>query len=143
MASLIDVNVLVALLHARHCHSAKAVEWLERQRDRGSVLLCRVVQMGGLRVLTQPAVMKEEVLSASEFWEGWAQLMEDERFLFVEEPSGLEQSWREVTRLLLKGKCAETDAYLAALALSGNWTFTTFDRAFQRFSGIDTEILRN
>lgn len=140
MASILDVNVLVALLHARHRHSQRAVRWLDEQ-GRGSVLICRVAQMGALRLLTQPAMMKEDVLSAADFWLGWEQLMEDERFVIVDEPEGFESLWRETTGSLRKGQCAETDSYFAALALSGGWTLVTFDRGFRRFPSIKAEIL--
>ncbi|NUN97307.1 MAG: PIN domain-containing protein [Candidatus Omnitrophica bacterium] len=140
MASVLDVNVLVALLHARHHHSGEAIQWLERQAA-GSVLICRVAQMGALRLLTQVAMMKEDVLSAAEFWEGWEQIMADERFAFTDEPEGFERVWRELTRPLPKGRCVETDAYFAAFARSGGWTLVTFDRGFERFSRTRSLIL--
>src|SRR5688500_13635584 len=90
MAFLCDVNVLVALLHARHTHSARAIAWLNRQGEPGSVLICRVAQMGALRVLTNPLWLKEDVMSATEFWKGWDVLQGDDRFAMVSEPEELE-----------------------------------------------------
>lgn len=140
MGALLDVNVLVALLHARHRHSDRAVEWLDRQAPE-SVLICRTAQMGALRLLTQPAVMKEDVLSGEEFWWGWDSLMADERFTFVNEPEDFELIWRRATRMLPKGQSSETDAYFAAFAQSGGWTLVTFDRGFHRFPETQSEIL--
>jgi len=141
MAKLVDVNVLVALMHARHRHSERAVRWLENQTADGSVLVCRVTQTGVLRLLTQPVMMKEDMLSAHDFWRGWARLIADDRFRFAAEPAGLESSWKEITRTFPKGRCAETDVFLAAFAVSGGWTLATFDRGFRRFPTVRAEIL--
>ncbi len=141
MAALVDINVLVALLHARHRHSAAAVRWLDGQRALGSLLICRIAQMGALRILTQPSVMKEEALSPAEFWRGWDLMMGDDRFLRAEEPNGFEAMWRGVTTAIRKGQCAETDAYFAAFARAGGWSVVTFDRGFRRFPGLRMEIL--
>jgi len=70
MALLVDVNVLVALMHARHRHSQRAIQWLATQDAVGSIYICRVIQMGVLRLLTRKVVMQEDVLSPSEFWSG-------------------------------------------------------------------------
>jgi len=139
MAGLLDVNVLIALLHERHRHSAEAVRWLDRQAA-GAVLVCRVAQMGALRILTQPGAMKEDVLSAAEFWDGWQLLIADDRFSAVQEPPNLEDVWQAVTRSLPKGQCAGTDTYFAAFAQAGDWTLVSFDRGFATLPNIRTEV---
>ena len=141
MGALVDVNVLVALLHARHMHSARAVEWLAFQDKPRAVAVCRVAQMGALRILTHAAVMKEDVKSAAEFWRGWASLMEDDRFAQVDEPPGLEPAWRAVTARMRRGEVAGTDAYLAAFAVAGRYRLVSFDRGMKRFVGVEAEIL--
>ena len=141
MAALVDVNVLVALMHARHVHSAAAVRWLAGLEDSGAVAICRVSQMGVLRILTNPSAMKDEVKSASEFWAGWDRLIVDERFALVGEPAGLQDAWRTLTAGLPKGKPAETDCYLAAFAIAGGHSLVSFDRGLRRFEGIDLAIL--
>ena len=97
--------------------------------------------MGTLRILTQRAAMKEDTLSAEEFWHGWDMMMGDDRFLRVEEPRGIETAWRGITAAIRKGQCAETDAYLAAFAQAGGWSLVTFDRGLRRFPGLHAEIL--
>jgi toxin-antitoxin system PIN domain toxin len=141
MTSLIDTNVLVALLHERHRDSTKAIDWLRRQDGRGSVLICRVVQMEALRLLTNPKVMKKEVLSPSAFWRGWDTVAGDDRFAMPAEPSGFEAAWRKITNTLPVEACGQTDAYLAALAMAGNWKLATFDRGLSRFTGLTVELL--
>ena len=137
MGALVDVNVLVALMHARHVHSARAVRWLARQEEPGMVAVCRVSQMGALRILANPAAMKDEVKSASEFWDGWDRMIEDDRFALVGEPAGLGTAWRALTAALPRGKAAETDCYLAAFAIAGKHSLVSFDRGLRRFKGLD------
>jgi hypothetical protein len=140
MGALVDVNVLVALMHARHVHSAPAVRWLSQLDDPGAVAVCRVSQMGALRILTNPSAMKNDVKTASEFWDGWDRLMEDERFALASEPADLQSAWRALTAALPKGKPAETDCYLAAFAIAGSYSLVSFDRGLRRFAGLDLKI---
>ena len=69
MAWLGVVNVLLTLLHAP-CFLGPAI-WLEEQNELKSVLICRVAQMGALRILTNPRWLKDDVMSDAEFWRGW------------------------------------------------------------------------
>ncbi len=140
MGALVDVNVLVALMHARHVQSAPAVHWVAGQEEPGAIAICRVSQMGALRILTHPSAMKKEVKSASEFWDGWQRLMDDDRFALVEEPAGLENKWRALTTALLRGKSVETDCYLAAFAIAGKHSLVSFDRGLRRFASLDLVI---
>ena len=142
MAYLADVNVLVALLHARHSGSRRAVAWLTEQEEPGAIHLCRVVQMGVLRVLTNRAWMKEEVLSAADVWRAWDTLLSDDRFAEVGEPRELELVWRKITRGFEPGRCAETDSYLAAFAVAAGYQFVSFDRGLERFPELDLVLLR-
>ena len=141
MADLLDVNVLLALLHARHWHSRRAVAWLETRGDPGAIRLCRVVQMGALRLLTTRTVMQNDVLTAAEFWQGWDRLLRDDRFTLVQEPPALETAWRQLSRALPRGQVAGTDTYLAALAKARGWRLVTFDRGFTAFPGLEVEVL--
>lgn len=138
---LLDVNVVLALLHAGHAKSSIAAAWLERQSGVRSLLIPRVVVMGALRLSTRAAVMGEDVRSATEFWQGWDRLMEDERFAEVPEPPEMDSAWRTLCGELPPGRCAETDVYLAAFALAGGYGFATFDRGFPRPSGLEVQIL--
>jgi toxin-antitoxin system PIN domain toxin len=141
MAYLADVNVLVALLHARHAASARVVAWLDRQEGPATILLCRVAQMGALRILTNPAWMKEDARSAADVWDAWDLLLTDDRFAPVTEPRRLETEWRALTRDLPAGRCAETDTYFAAFARAGSYQLVTLDRGFRQFRDLDPMIL--
>lgn len=141
MAYLADVNFLVALLHARHAAAERAAAWLDGQDEPRSILLCRVAQMGVLRILTNPAWLKEEVLPAQAVWDAWDLMLTDDRFARVNEPPGLEAEWRRLTEQLPAGRCAETDTYLAAYACAGGYRLLTFDGGFRRFEGLEALIL--
>ena len=140
MGYLADVNFLIALLHARHALSERAVAWLGRQEQAGSILLCRVAQMGVLRILTNPAWLKRDALTATAVWDAWDLLLTDDRFTSIQEPAGIESEWRLVTQGFAAGRHAGTDAYLASFARAGGYSVLTFDRGFQQFEGLDVEI---
>ena len=97
--------------------------------------------MGVLRLLTLPAVMGVDLLTPAQAWLGYKQAMNDDRFVFIEEPSGLEESWCRLTDGISRLVKIDTDTYLAAFALPGGHTLATFDRGFARFDGLSTEIL--
>lgn len=115
--------------------------WLETVGERESVLVCRVVQLGALRILTKPSIMREETLSAEELWNGWERVLADERFREEPEPAGLVTTWRAMTRRLPRNSCADTDAYLAAFAVAGGWTLCTFDKGFARYRQLQVQLL--
>jgi hypothetical protein len=100
-----------------------------------------MAQMGALRVLTNVRWRKSEVWSAAEVWDAWDLMLTDDRFARVEEPPRIEAEWRRLTPALASGRCADTDAYLAAFARAGGYRLLTFDRGFEQFEGLDVEIL--
>jgi len=140
MAFLADVNVLVALLHARHAASERTIAWLEREAAPREVLICRVAQMGVLRILTNPAWMKEDALPAAEVWQGLDLLLTDDRFARAPEPPRFEVEWRRLTQSLPAGRCAGTDFYFAAFARAGGHRLLTLDRDFLDFEQLDVLI---
>jgi toxin-antitoxin system PIN domain toxin len=139
--ALCDVNVLLALVTDRHAFHGLALRWAEGVATGGAVL-CRVTQLGLLRLLNNPAVMREEALDTAGCWSLWHRLLEDERFHFApEEPPGLDAALER----FIKGRDftprAWTDAYLAAYAHSGHLTLVTFDRDFRSFPGLACDLL--
>jgi predicted nucleic acid-binding protein len=55
MAALPDINVLLPLTYGAHVHHAAAVAWLDTVQEDGELVLCRVSQLGLLRLLNNPA----------------------------------------------------------------------------------------
>lgn len=123
-----DVNVWLALASRRHVHAPACAAWLN-SIETGEVLLCRVTQMGLLRLLTNQAVMGEDVLSSRGAWRAYRTILADERIQFAPEPFALEQRWRNLTTRDHSAPKIWTDAYLAAFANVGDVRVVTLDRA--------------
>jgi uncharacterized protein len=141
MPALCDVNVLLALVTDRHAFHSRAVHWAESVPASGAVL-CRVTQMGLLRLLNNPAVMQEEVLGTADCWSVWRRLLEDERFRFsLEEPPALDVAFERFTLGRSFSPRLWTDAYLAAYANAGRLTLVTFDKGFRGFPGLTCDVL--
>ena len=141
MPTLCDVNVLLALVTDRHAHHAAAVRWFE-PLSAGDAVVCRVAQMGLLRLLNNPAVMREEALDASACWDIWLRMAEDDRIHFaVGEPPDLDTCLEYFVRGRAFAPRLWTDAYLAAFAFAVGWTLVTFDRGFQGFQGLSCDLL--
>lgn len=141
MPALCDVNVLLALVTDRHAMHPVAARWAEGLPADGAVL-CRVVQMGLLRLLNNPAVMGEDVLDTSGCWSMWHRLTEEHRFLIaMEEPPGLDAAFERFTVGRAFSPRIWTDAYLAAFAHAGQLTLVTFDKASRGLAGLACDIL--
>src|SRR3981081_4369835 len=115
MNYLADVNVWVALAAVGHVHHSVALAWFEEpQTDQ--VLFSRVTQMGLLRLLTNRKVVGANVLNAPDAWRVCASSCDDDRVQYAEDPSHLENGWREAALHSGIGPNFWTDAYLAAFA---------------------------
>jgi uncharacterized protein len=60
-------------------HHVTALAWLDRVQGDGDVILCRLSQLGLLRLLNNPVVMGADVQSGSEAWKTWDELLADQR----------------------------------------------------------------
>ncbi len=141
MPELCDINVLLALVAGHHPFHAAAVRWVDGLAADEAVL-CRVAQMGLLRLLNNPSVMNEDVLNTTDCWLLWRRLLEDERFrLTLDEPAGLDADFERYTAGREFSPRLWSDAYLAAFAHAGKLTLITFDRGFRRFTGLACNIL--
>src|SRR5687768_10890790 len=97
MPALCDVGFLFALTTDRHAHHPLAAAWLE-QAGVGGAILCRHAQLGLLRLLNNPAILKEETMRADACWGLWRKLLTDERFRFVTgEPEGMDAILEQFT----------------------------------------------
>ena len=141
MPSLCDVNVLLPLCTDRHVHCAAARAWAETITQPHALSVCRVSQLGLLRLLNNPVVMKEHALSTIECWRVYDTLMTDERFVFRPEPAGLERALQKLTRPHSFAPKLWQDAYLAAFAIAGGLQLVTFDQGFRSFVGLDCRVL--
>ncbi len=141
MPALCDVNVLLALVTDHHTLHGLAVRWADTVPADGAVL-CRVAQMGLLRLLNNPAVMGENVLDVAGCRSLWRRLLDDERFRFTsEEPPGLDQAFEPFTVGRTFSPRLWTDACLAAYAHAARLTLVTLDKGFRGFPGLACDVL--
>ncbi len=145
MIYLPDINVWIALAVAEHVHYEPAAEWLREPLDSSSkdeIAFCRVTQMGFLRLLTSPKAMGKDALTPGQAWDFLDGLRDEQKIIFVEEPTDLELEWRSITHgrhSIAAGSW--TDAYLAAFAVTAGYTLVTFDRGLARRIGVQARCL--
>ena len=139
---LVDLNILLALLVQNHDHHKSARRWFDGlvASEAG---LCRMVQLGVIRLLGNAAIMRERALSASVAWDVVAKLLEDERLDLLNEPSGIDSVLPELFRYRVPTIKLVADAYLAAFAISGSYRLLTFDRGFRQYRGLDLQVLED
>jgi toxin-antitoxin system PIN domain toxin len=133
--------VLLALCHGQHAHHEVVRDWLDGARQVESVALCRVTQLGLCRLLSNRAVMGEAVLDPKRAWKMGQRLLEDDRFVFLEEGREIERWIGEFLGVRRSSPNLWTDAYLAAFAASAGIELVTLDRDFAKFDGLDCKIL--
>jgi toxin-antitoxin system PIN domain toxin len=127
---LLDVGVWLAAVWGRHVHHGIVAPWFDRQS--GDLLLCRVTQMSLLRLLSNSAIMSDDVLTRSAAWRIVDQLWADERVLWADEPPQLDAVWRAISARDDTSHKLWTDDYLAAFAQTSDATLATLDRNMQR-----------
>ena len=123
MRSLLDVNVLIALLDAEHVHHDAARDWM-RENIRHGWATCPITQNGCLRIMAQPSyphhvpssLVAERLREATatnhhRFWSDDVSLLEAETV-----------DWGRII-----GPRQITDVYLLALAVEHQGRFVTFD----------------
>jgi len=123
MRSLLDVNVLIALLDGGHAMHARAMTWLEREAHRGWAS-CPLTQNGVVRIMSQPAYPTPR--PAAQVAQRLAQACSaPEHVFWAADVSMLDTSVIDWQRLL--GHRQITDAYLLALAVRNHGRLVTFD----------------
>jgi toxin-antitoxin system PIN domain toxin len=133
---LLDINVWVAFVSARHPHHA-LVERNWSTLGDAELSFCRVTQMGLLRLLTNPIVMGREVQDSPTAWETYDYLFREQRAVFLAEPDNLESIWRQSSSGPAFSRHRWTDAYLAAFAQAAGVTLLTLDSGFKKFDGLE------
>lgn len=128
MLSLLDVNVLLALLDRDHVDHERARSWLDTEIEHGWAS-CAITQNGFVRIISQPRYPSPVTTSYAidlltqatrtryhQFWTCAVSLLDPE----VVDPSRV-HSPKQVT-----------DAYLLALAVANGGRFVTFDQSIAR-----------
>jgi toxin-antitoxin system PIN domain toxin len=141
---LADVNLWLATILEDHPHHGAAGAWWRThdEASRGPVAFCRLTQLGLLRLLTHHRVMGPARLTHGEAWRTCGALLAQSAVSLEPEPEGLDD--------LLASSCRDgastpgwwSDAYLAAFARAAGARLATFDRGFERFAGLELDLLR-
>ena len=137
---LVDVNVLLALLVARHQQHDTALAWFDGLAP-GEAALCRFVQLGLIRLLGNRTVMGDDAIPAAAAWEQIQTLLEDERIDFIQEPSRIDAILPRLFRYHVPTSKLIADAYLAALAMASSLRMVTLDRGMSQYQGLEVELL--
>jgi predicted nucleic acid-binding protein len=93
------------------------------------------------RLLTNPKVMNEDVLSPAQAIQVYRELLSDERVRFEAEPLDVETAWFSLMGIPTASGSTWTDGYLAAFALEAKFRLVTFDRGMRRWPALALELL--
>jgi toxin-antitoxin system PIN domain toxin len=141
MRALADVSWLLPLCYGGHEHHEAAGRWLEALPEADGVVVCRLAQMGLLRLLSNPSVMGADARATDEVWKLNDRLLGDPRFSWEAEPPTLEAELRHLTKSFSYSPKLWQDAYLAAFAVAAGLSLVTFDRGFRKFRRLRSIIL--
>jgi hypothetical protein len=128
-----DINVWLAIAVSGHVHHRRAALWYQSVNSE-RVIFCRITQLGLLRLLTTEAIMGSDVLTQRQAWSIYDRFIAHGSQL-VDEPPGLEESMRLLTRHSQASPKLWADAYLAAFARESGAQLITFDKALASMSG--------
>jgi uncharacterized protein len=127
-------NILLALADAKHKRHRKVSSWFNELPIGSHMLICRVAQLGLIRLITSNVVMQGEALTMREAWAFYGELLQVPSIYFVDEPGRIQAHWFKSCLAFEQATKRVTDAYLAVL-LSGERS---------QFFGIrDCRILRS
>ena len=137
------LNVWVALAYEGHQHHESATAWFAKLNEE-TVYFCRFIQLGLLRLLTHPSVMREDVRNRTEVWQVYDLFLRDERVSFRTEadPEPVESGLRRLTANNRSLSQQWPDAYLAAFARAAGLTMVTFDHGLRQMAAGNTMLLR-
>jgi len=141
MRVLADVSWLLPLCYGGHEHHEPARRWLETLPNGDGVVVCRLAQMGLLRLLSNPAVMSLDVCTTDGAWKLNDQLFGDSRFSLEAEPPTIEAELRRLTKGFPYSPKLWQDAYLAAFAVAADLSLVTFDQGFRKFRRLQSLVL--
>jgi len=136
VVSLLDVNVLVALLVPEHEHHRLAVDWFAREAITDGWATCAVTELGVIRVCAQ-------LSGGRMFPEATA-----DRLLMLTVSNRPHTWWPGIASPALMAEVRSaatakqvTDGYLLGLARRNGGRIVTFDRALAATGGTDAACL--
>jgi len=125
MRSLLDVNVVIALLDADHASHEHALRWFKRSAREGWAS-CPLTQNGCVRIMSHPRYPSP--VSVRDCIERLREATSSEHHAFwPDDLSLLDQRVADASRI--HGPRQLTDLYLLALAVRHSGRLVTFDRS--------------
>ena len=125
-----DVNVWLAFASERHVHHQVAVLWYDSINPDSKIFFCRFTQMAFLRLITNAAIMGDDVRTQGQAWADYDGIVNaDDRIDLIDEPRHIESIFRAVSREKFPAAKTWTDSYLIAFAEASSLSLVTFDRA--------------
>jgi hypothetical protein len=126
-----DLNVWLALSDGAHIHHAVARNWIAQLAGSDKLIFSRYTQIGLLRLLSNPAVMADQVQTLKGAWQIYDRWLDDPRVEFYLEPRGVDSTFRKMTRPLAAQPASKAigDCWLLAFAADIQATLVTFDHA--------------
>lgn len=140
-ATLVDINVVFAILVAGHAHHQPAWRWWERQLD-DSVGLCLLTRLGVLRLLTNSKAMAGSAVAPEKALESWEMFSNDPRCVWKDPDLRHESYFQNFVTGRQASPNLWTDAWLAALAESQHLRLASFDGDFRSFGLKDFDHLQ-
>ena len=142
MTSIADANVLFPLLVQGHAAHEVARGWWDKQED-GTVATCLVTRLAVLRLLTNRVAMNGAPVKPEEALDAWRRLSNDPRTFHIDvQPAEHESRFESLVSSREPTPNLWADAWLAALAISLDCEFTTFDHGFKSFRGLRLRLLQ-
>jgi uncharacterized protein len=131
-----DINVWLALSDVEHAHNTVASQWLEQLPDDSTLIFSRFTQLGLLRLLTNTAVMGDEILTLRQAWAVYDRWLQDPRVEFYPEPRNVGSAFRDATKPFAAKAATKWvgDCWLLAYAEASNARLVTFDQALHNFA---------
>ena len=141
MTCIADANVLFPLLVQGHTAYEVAKAWWDEQPD-ATVGTCLLTRLAVLRLLSNRVAMNGAPVSPDDALKAWHRLSDDPRSFHIDaEPADHEPRFVSLVSSREPTPNLWTDAWLAALAMSLDYEFTTFDRGFKSFRGLKLRLL--
>ena len=127
MRSLLDVNVILALIDFDHVFHARSHDWWNGVNDNGWAS-CPLTENGVVRIMSRPRYSAPEQYSPKEIINWLTEFIRDTDHEFWPDALSLTDP-RLFDHGRILGPRQITDHYLLALAVSHNAIFVTFDQS--------------
>lgn len=131
-----DVNIWLALTFEAHVHHQVASNWFDQIGEQ-PCRFCRLTQQGFLRLATNANALGNDAVGLDDAWTLYDSIVSDDRIGLADEPAGIEPVWRQFTHGSHFSTKVWSDAYLAAFASTGGYTFITCDKGFANFDRLN------